>query len=1035
MDRTGQTLGKYELIRRLGKGGMAEVYLANQPTIERQVAIKVLHRHLAEDEGFLLRFKREARSLGQLQHPNIVNVIDFDNDDDVYFMVMDYIGGPTLRAYLDEKKILSDAEALSITAQLVEALAYAHQAGAVHRDIKPANVMFTDETYQQAVITDFGITKLVNDQTITLEGSMVGTPAYMSPEAVIGERVDGRADIYSVGVILYEMVTGRTPYEGATPLSLVVKQVHEPLPSPLEFKPDMSPALVLLIEKALSKEINGRYQTANEFLHAIQTTQNQLNLPISGSTMARATVPSLPSQPKPPDPPTVTKPPQEPTPAPAPESGGFQLTPPIIGGAITLLLLIVAAIFFLNRGQDAPVVDVEPTQPITAVVDDPTAEPDTPDPVDTPDEAVVVPEETAVPEPTALVESTAEPTAPPEETAVPEPTAEPTAEPTPEPELLLIEQDRTGTMHILANEDGDPNTLRLQVERVPLPPSEQAYVLWLLDDAGTPLPVGVVPFEDGRLALETAVDANILATFPGLLITLEETAAPPETPGTPIFSGNFDPAIRDLLQQLLLEDANGTVAATVAQTNLAKQHFGLAQQSLDGGDLAEAKRHMEHVVNILDGQDGTFFGDLNLDGQPQNPGDGVGVRVYLTQSRDLLTQIGSIEPMTAERQFILDETLTAVDATIEMLNRALQRAAAVTSTDTPEEAEPIMAEVTDLLNQLETFKQRTLNQTLLLVQIPVINQIANLPAPAPIFGIVPEQFGLLTFSGTEDGLVYRIQLAQVRPPEAGQRFVAWMLNSENDQVLPLAPLRFNQNRATAVGLLPPAALINVDQIIITLESDERDAPAGPILFSGQLDTPIATAITTVQSPDNDGEKGALFGVSDQLALAQQHFGLAQDALSGGNLAGAQVHTEHLINILDGRSGDTFGDLNGDGQAQNPGDDVGVRAYWETFLETLTTLEATTPDQQFVIDQLTTIAQNNLDEIAFTLNQASKVFASDSVEEAEPFMETVAEQLLVLENGRDLDDSTTIDPLFGEGGITQTRQFVIQLHQVPLLRVE
>ena len=125
--------------------------------------------------------------------------------------------------------------------------------------------MFTDDSYQQAVITDFGITRLVNDQTLTMEGSMVGTPAYMSPQAVMGERIDGRADIYSVGVILYEMVTGRTPYEGATPLSLVVKQVHEPLPLAAPFQPDLALPMVSLIEKALSKEINGRFQTSTDF--------------------------------------------------------------------------------------------------------------------------------------------------------------------------------------------------------------------------------------------------------------------------------------------------------------------------------------------------------------------------------------------------------------------------------------------------------------------------------------------------------------------------------------------------------------------------------------------------------------------------------------------------------------------------------------------------------------------------------------------------------------------------------------------------
>ncbi|MCA9920723.1 MAG: serine/threonine protein kinase, partial [Anaerolineales bacterium] len=289
MDLTGQTLGKYRLIRRLGKGGMAQVYQANQPTIDRMVAVKVLHGHLAEESDFITRFKREARSLGQLQHPNIVRVIDFDVSDETYFMVMDYIAGKTLRDYLDEQGILSGAEALKLSGQLTDALAYAHKNGAVHRDIKPSNVMFADTECTHAVLTDFGITRLVDDATITTSGAIVGTPAYMSPEAVMGEKVDGRSDIYSLGVILYEMVTGRAPYQGNTPLSLVIKQVHEPLPSPLEHNPDLPLSIVHILEKALAKSADERYQTADELLAAIQDAQESLGEKPHGMTIAGTT--------------------------------------------------------------------------------------------------------------------------------------------------------------------------------------------------------------------------------------------------------------------------------------------------------------------------------------------------------------------------------------------------------------------------------------------------------------------------------------------------------------------------------------------------------------------------------------------------------------------------------------------------------------------------------------------------------------------------------------------------------------------------
>ena len=230
----GQQLGKYQLLERLARGGMAEIYKALQPGVERTVVIKVLHGHLVEADNFVARFQREARAIGRLQHPHIVRIIDVGVEKDIYYTVMDYVQGGTLGDYLKDRQIVPPEEALRLGAQLTDALCFAHREGIVHRDIKPANILFVDDSYSQAVLTDFGLARLRDDSasSLTITGALVGTPTYMSPEAVQGEPCDGRADIYSLGVVLYEMVTGKPPYTANTPYSMMIKQTNEPLPSP-----------------------------------------------------------------------------------------------------------------------------------------------------------------------------------------------------------------------------------------------------------------------------------------------------------------------------------------------------------------------------------------------------------------------------------------------------------------------------------------------------------------------------------------------------------------------------------------------------------------------------------------------------------------------------------------------------------------------------------------------------------------------------------------------------------------------------------
>lgn len=265
-DLVGRTLGKYRIVARLGRGGMAEVYKAYQPGLDRYVAIKVLHGHLADEEDFIGRFEREATAVARLRHPNIVQVYDFDVEDGLYYMVMEFVEGPTLKSELKERsvkgQIFTLAETTRIFTALASAIDYAHSRGMVHRDLKPANIMFTAEG--QVVLTDFGIARIVGATRYTLTGAISGTPAYMSPEQGQGERGDERSDIYSLGVILYEMVTGRVPFDADTPFAIIMKHINDPLPLPTTLNPHIQEDMERVILKAMSKSPEDRYQTAGE---------------------------------------------------------------------------------------------------------------------------------------------------------------------------------------------------------------------------------------------------------------------------------------------------------------------------------------------------------------------------------------------------------------------------------------------------------------------------------------------------------------------------------------------------------------------------------------------------------------------------------------------------------------------------------------------------------------------------------------------------------------------------------------------------
>ncbi|HKF83778.1 MAG TPA: PASTA domain-containing protein [Solirubrobacterales bacterium] len=255
---------RYRVLRRLGSGGMADVWLAEDTHLQRQVALKVLHRRFIQDREFVSRFQREAEHAAGLQHPNIVGVYDRGSDGDVNYIAMRYVEGPTLKELIDRG--LTPDQAVALVRQVLEGARFAHRNGIVHRDLKPQNVIVDGEG--KAVVTDFGIAR-AGVSEITQTGSVMGTPQYLSPEQAQGFEVTPVSDLYSIGVILYEALTRRVPFEGESAVAIAMKQVAETPQRPSSINPRISPALDAVVMRALEKEPGQRFQSADAFIAAL----------------------------------------------------------------------------------------------------------------------------------------------------------------------------------------------------------------------------------------------------------------------------------------------------------------------------------------------------------------------------------------------------------------------------------------------------------------------------------------------------------------------------------------------------------------------------------------------------------------------------------------------------------------------------------------------------------------------------------------------------------------------------------------------
>jgi len=271
-DLTNQSIGRYHILEQLGQGGMATVYKAYDTRLEREVAVKVIRKEAfppEQLERIFKRFEREAKVLAHMVHPNIVKIYDTGEYSGSPFLVMEYLPGKTLKDQMNRP--IDYRQAARLLAPIAQALHYAHQRGILHRDVKPSNILLMED--KTPILTDFGIAKLLEGEeghTLTGTGIGVGTPEYMAPEQGLGKEVDGRADMYGLGVVLYEMVTGRKPYEAETPLAVLLKQVNDPLPRPKQFIPDLPDEVERVIFKALAKKPEDRYETMAVFAAALE---------------------------------------------------------------------------------------------------------------------------------------------------------------------------------------------------------------------------------------------------------------------------------------------------------------------------------------------------------------------------------------------------------------------------------------------------------------------------------------------------------------------------------------------------------------------------------------------------------------------------------------------------------------------------------------------------------------------------------------------------------------------------------------------
>jgi serine/threonine-protein kinase len=704
----GSTIGNYEVTGLLGRGGMATVYRARQESMGRDVAIKIVPNGDGESGMTLQRFEREVQLIAQLQHPRILPVYDFGQADDFTYLVMRLVETGTLADRLEEGPLDID-QAIQVLDQLAGALDYAHQHGIVHRDLKPANV-FLDEA-GNVYLADFGLAKLLErvDTQLTATGYVLGTPAYMSPEQITDQPIDRRVDVYALGLILFEMLTGQQVFSGSTPASVIFKHVSDPPPLPSSLANHLTSQIDAVVLKALEKAPDDRHQTAGELAAAFKAAIYSESQPaFSVGTFSEIL-------PGPPAPESMTRP----ISSPALEATGANkrwligggLAVLAIGGLATVLVLIFGGIF-LARNWFPDAAAAGPTEPAqlaasmsptkTAI---PTATEAAKEPVSLPTSTPVAATPTSV-APTPTMTATTMPQA-----ATPTKPATATPTPTPEPTPTVAPPD-PGEQHVgrvrFLSTQSRLDTVNIELTGIDTPPTGKHYEGWLVSDSGSTLSIGAFA-PDGNGNVEYSYTdpegRNLAAVYSGFRASLEpDFGDTPEISQEIVLEGALDsaviPLVREVIQRSSEVPLRSLIEGLETEVALGVDHLGFAHSGLAGGNLAGGLNHVEHVINILTGANDERFGDKNGDGQSQNPGDGFGVLGYLGALQAKAAAAAQADPTSAELalhaeflQALVQNATQRADGIVQLLERCFAQDSAASALTLAEQALALYGEL------------------------------------------------------------------------------------------------------------------------------------------------------------------------------------------------------------------------------------------------------------------------------------------------------------------------------------------------------